>query len=326
MITRNLQFFALALIASVSLVWGANAFSSGLTDFTFAHQLKTNPEILAAYASQQEIRDQLFLQEPWRTKNYAGLEIAGKSAISVYLNQESGHTKTLFQKNSDTPLLIASLTKLMTALTALTHYEPNLPVSLTQEALATEGKAGHLQINDALTIKDLLYLALIESSNDAAVALTIPSGTQEFVGLMNADARALGLTSTTFINPTGLDTRNTGNYSTSAELSEIALHIIQQEPQIFDILSLQKLDLYDRNGEFHHTMVNTNDLLEYTEWPAKILGGKTGWTPRAGSSLILVLQSPDQTGYIVNVLLGSEDRFGEMKSMLRWVLEAYQWE
>jgi len=325
MITKNLQLFALALVTSVSLGWGINILSSNLTDFSFAHQLKANPEILAAYAAQNEIEEKLLQQRPFRVKNYASLEIQGKAAISLFLDDETAHTKVLFEKNSDAPLLIASLTKLMTALTALAHYQPDLPVRLTQKVLDTEGKAGQLQIDDSFTIKDLLYMSLIESSNDAAAALTIPVGMNKFVGLMNQEAEKLHLRKTSFVNPTGLDPSNSGNYSTAEELSQIAVHIIQNEPQIFDILSLQEIDLYDQNGAFHHTMINTNDLLKYREWPSRILGGKTGWTPRAGSSLILVLEGPNQTGYIVNVLLASEDRFGEMKEMLDWVLHAYKW-
>jgi len=60
--------------------------------------------------------------------------------------------------------------------------------------------------------------------------------------------------------------------------------------------------------------------LNWREWPAKILGGKTGWTLQARGCLLLVVESPQQDGYIVNVILGSEDRFGEMEKMLRWIL------
>jgi len=325
MITKNLQLFALALIASVSLGWGMNILSFNLTESALAHQLKANPEILAAYAAQTKIEDTLLQKQPFRTKNYPALEIQGKAAISLFLDRETGRTKILFEKDSTAPLLIASLTKLMTALTALTHYQPDLLVHITQKALDTEGETGQLQIADAFTIRDLLYMSLIESSNDATVALTIPVGTDEFVRLMNKEARILQLRKTSFVNPTGLDSSSSGNYSTAADLSQIAIHIIQNDPQIFDILSLQQIDLYDPDGVFHHTMINTNELLHYSEWPTKILGGKTGWTPRAGSSLILVLESPNKNGYIVNVLLGSEDRFDEMKRMLDWILHGYKW-
>jgi len=325
MITKNIQIFALALVGSVSLGWGMNIFSSNLADFNFAHQLRVNPEILAAYAAQDQIEYELLQEKPFRTKNYKALAIQGTAAISLFLDEETGLTKVLFEKNPDTTLLIASLTKLITALTALEHYPPNLPVHLTQDILDTEGEAGQLQIDDAFTVKDLLYMLLIESSNDAAAALSIPKGMDEFVNLMNQEAKMLKLQKTSFVNPTGLDTPNSGNYSTAADLSQIAVHIVQNEPQIFDILSLQQIDLYDQNGAFHHKMENTNQLLKYHEWPTRILGGKTGWTPRAGSSLVLVLESPDQNGYVISVLLASEDRFGEMKEILDWVLHAYQW-
>jgi len=66
-------------------------------------------------------------------------------------------------------------------------------------------------------------------------------------------------------------------------------------------------------------------LLGYKEWPGKVFGGKTGWTPQAKQSLLLVVESPDKKGYIVNVILGSDDRFGEMRKLLRWSLDSYKW-
>ena len=73
-------------------------------------------------------------------------------------------------------------------------------------------------------------------------------------------------------------------------------------------------------------MKNTNLLLHYAEWPARILGGKTGSTVLAKEYLILLLESPDHRGYVVNVLVGSEDRFREMQTLLDWILQSYQWQ
>ena len=328
MITKNVQIFLLALLVSISMGWGINAFSSNLTEFVFARRLTSNPEILAAYAAQQELQDKLTLEAPYRERNVPSLEMNGKAALSLYLDKEQQRTKVLFEKNSDTPLLIASLTKLMTSLTALKNYPPSLQVPITQDILDIEGDSGHLRSGDLLTVKDLIYLSLIESSNDAAYALGAPMGQDKFMNLMNQEADTLSLQQTTFANLTGLDPDlpgELGNYSTASDITQIAIHILQNDPQIFDILSQQKLDLYDQYGQFHHTMKNTNDLLEYRDWPTKILGGKTGWTPLAKGSLLLVTESPDQNGYIINVLLGSKDRFEEMKHLLRWILQAYQW-
>jgi D-alanyl-D-alanine carboxypeptidase len=104
------------------------------------------------------------------------------------------------------------------------------------------------------------------------------------------------------------------------------MHLMEQHPQVFDILSQEELPLYTREGKFHHTIRNTNILLHYSEWPARIFGGKTGSTPLAKESLIMLLESPDYKGYIVNVVLGSQDRFLEMRTLLGWILQSYQWQ
>jgi len=321
--TRNLRIFLLAVLFSMPFWWGVDFFAATTTKVLLGWELRTNTENLAAYAAQEQLGQKLYQAYPLADKQTEQLFLDARSASSTLL-KEDGSAKLLFSQNHESPVLIASLTKLMTAFIAMEKYSPAQEVVITPEILLVEGESGQLKQWEVFTIRDLLYLSLIESSNDAATALTIPLGYQDFIDTMNKEAALLNMQTASFQNPTGLD-GYTGNYASSKDLTKLAIHLKSNYPQVFDILSQQQFPLSTADGTFHHNLINTNELLGYKEWPTKILGGKTGWTPQAKQSLLLVVQSPDKKGYIVNVILGSSDRFGEMKSLLRWTLNSYQW-
>ena len=135
------------------------------------------------------------------------------------------------------------------------------------------------------------------------------------------------MSNTYFFNPTGLDPddpQDPVNYSTGKDLALLASYIVRTYPQIFDILAIPQRNLLQKET-FHHTMKNTNELLSFEGWPTPIVGGKTGWTPLAQGTLILVLQSPKDQGYLVNVVLGAEDRFAQMKMLVNWTYNSFTW-
>ncbi|HEX9721896.1 MAG TPA: serine hydrolase [Candidatus Paceibacterota bacterium] len=320
---QNGKLLLLAFAISIPFWWGINLFSETISTMSLGWQLRTNPEILQAYAAQEALNQKLQQAYPLRQKGSTALQVNARAAQSTLVKPD-GAAKALFEQNQETPTLIASLTKLMTAFVAMERYSADQQVTITPEIVFVEGNSGQLRQWQVFTIRDLLYIALIESSNDAATALTQPAGYDAFIEAMNAKAANLDMQTALFANPTGLDTLG-GNYASASDLTKLAIHLKNTYPQIFDILSQQQFPIRMANGKFHHTLINTNQLLGYKEWPAKILGGKTGWTPAAKQSLLLVAESPDKQGYIVNVILGSDDRFGEMKKLLAWNLASYQW-
>ena len=312
-----------AFVVSIPAWWGIDVLSSAASKALLAWELRTNPEILQAYAAQESLNQKLLDAYPLPQKGTSSLFIQARAAQSTLVKKD-GTQKILFRQNAETPVLIASLTKLMTAFVIMERYSADQQVTITPEIVFVEGSSGQLQQWQVFTIRDLLYIALIESSNDAATALTQPAGYDAFIGAMNQEAANLDMQTAFFVNPTGLDALG-GNYASTQDLTKLAIHLKNTYPQIFDILSQQQFPIRMANGKFHHTLINTNQLLGYKEWPGKILGGKTGWTPAAKQSLLLVAESPDKQGYIVNVILGSDDRFGEMKKLLAWNLASYQW-
>lgn len=214
----------------------------------------------------------------------------------------------------------------MTALTAFKYESQEQKITVTKEAIQKEENFGQLKAGEELTAKDLLSIMLIESSNDAAVALASALEEKNFLGLMNLQASQLGLSKTSFVDVAGVDPNREGeeiNVSSAEDLAKLAMFIQRNYPEIFETLQIPQLDLYAANGRFHHTLKNTNELLRSNGWPTKVLGGKTGWTPLAKGNLILLLESPEGDGYLVNVVLGSDDRFGEMKTLVDWIFRSY---
>lgn len=324
--TPNIMFFLAAFLLSIPIWLGFNVSSGALSEALFWKEMTENPAILQAQLIQARLQEQVLEERPTLKPEVTLPEIQAESAFSLFLDTK-GNTKVLFEKEGERRRPIASLTKLMTALVAVKYYDPMQQIVIDNRAIAEEENLGQLRVGDVFATQELLYPLLIESSNDAAAALSEVMGRDAFVELMNLEARELNLPNTYFFNPTGLDPDNPQgpiNRSTSKDMAMLAAHIARTYPQIFDILAIPQQDLFQK-GAFHHTMENTNELLNFTGWPTPIIGGKTGWTPLTKGALVLVLQGPKSQGYLVNVVLGSDDRFSQMKTLVSWVYESFLW-
>lgn len=253
--------------------------------------------------------------------------ISAEAALSIFVSSKD-QTKVLFERNSSEKMPIASITKLMTAFVAGEYLAENRQLTISREAIGEPEEAGEFRPGEVFRVGALLYSLLIESSNDAAAALAEATGREEFVGLMNAEAERIGLGDTHFTNPTGLDEddfNGLASYSTAGDLAKFAKFLMENRRQVFDISATPAYDLRDARGVFHHAVEGTNELLRDHGWPVKILGGKTGETLQARQALLLVTESPIESGYLINVVLGSDDRFGDMKRLVAWVYNSYDW-
>lgn len=286
--TKNLKIFLASLLISLPFWWGVNLSQQELEDFLFWSKMAHNPKLLTAQVVQEETLSKL---KPIRNWQVEDLKIEAEAAISVFMNN-NGSERILFEKNSDKKLPIASLTKLMTAKVVLEHYD----ISKTE-------------------IVTKLYSLLITSDNKAADALAEMIGKDAFVDLMNLEAKNLGMENTRFFNSTGLDpevNKDRVNQSTAKDLIKLSKEITTNQPLIWEITTLPGFE----------DNLNTNELLE--EFPG-IIGGKTGFTILAKGCLILVLKAPNSKGKVINVILGSPDRFRDMRELIDWVNSAYKW-
>ena len=317
--TKNFKFFLIPFVLSLPFWWGINSLQANLEDIFYWRELTHNPKLLAAQANQLAFEENIRNLKPLRNNRVADFTTDSRAAISLLINNY-GEEKILFEKNTDENLPIASLTKLMTAYVILENYDLAKEIKISQTAVSQEENLGKLSINEILSVKTLLYPLLMESSNDAAFSLAndYDGMTEEvFVELMNLEARKIGLKNTLFYNVTGLDDDVSGktNYASARDLTILAQTLLKT-PLIWEILATRQINLYGAE------LVNSNKLLGIVP---EIIGGKTGYTEQALGCFILVLEAPKNNQYLINVILGSHDRFGEMEKLIDWTARAYKW-
>ena len=321
----NLKHFFIALAVSFPLWWGANIFQKNSQDFFLWQIIKADPELFLAEAQAPVVRRSPAISRNPGEKSIVPEDFSASAAFAVWVDN-NGRRKTLFQKNADGKFPIASVSKLMVADIILNNYDLSRIVEIDEAAVAREEDFGSLKAGERLSVKNLLYLILMESSNDAVWALAEQEGIDNFVLEMNRQAGESGLADTYFINPNGVDPdipNGPLNYSTARDLSRLAQTLYEKKPLVWDILGLSAYDLYMPDGKLHHRLKNTNELLGMVP---RLIGGKTGWTPIAKGCLVLLQRAPGNQGFLVYVLLGSDDRFGEMAKLVNWADRAWSWQ
>ena len=184
--------------------------------------------------------------------------------------------RVIYEKNADQQSLIASTTKIMTALIVCEQCNVLDRMRIPKEAVGIEGSSMYLQEGEILTIQELLYGLMLSSGNDAAVALAIYCGgtVEGFAELMNDKAHVLGLKNTHFENPNGLD--SPGHYSTARDLAVLAAYAMEN-PIFYKTVSAKTVTVGNRS------LRNHNKLL----WQVPGADGvKTGYTKAAGRILV----------------------------------------
>ena len=199
---------------------------------------------------------------------------AVSAECAVVLDASTG--RVLYEKNADKQSLIASTTKIMTALVICERCNVLDRVRIPKEAVGIEGSSMYLQENEILTVQDLLYGLMLHSGNDAAVALAIYCGgtVEGFAQLMNDKAHALDMEDSHFMNPHGLD--SPGHYSTARDMAKLAAYAMN-DPVFAQTVSTKTVRVGNRS------LRNHNKLLWQVEGAD---GVKTGYTKAAGRILV----------------------------------------
>lgn len=328
--TQGLQkgkIVKIILILLFLAIFIASGFKLGTIISQYYYWQKTK-DIYTASIAEKAI-DYSFLKpfRNWQVGDLENLEVL--SAVSLLVQEDN--QKVIFEKNSNEILPIASLTKIMTGYVALKNYQLQQTIKITKEIVETEEDKGQFRIGEVFTLEELLYSMLIESSNDGAMAVAEMMGKDKFVAEMNKEAQEIGLKYTHFVDPVGLDPDFEGeayNYSTAKDLALLVRHILKEaetNPKIaklFEITRSQEQQINLASGRFHHTAYSTNEILE--EFP-EIIGAKTGYSPKAKECFLMVLPKPKGEGYLINVILGADNRFKEMKKIINWQNKAFVW-
>ena len=226
--------------------------------------------------------------------------ISAKRAIVI-----DGQTgRVLYEKNADQQSLVASTTKIMTALIVCEQCNVLDRMAIPREAVGIEGSSVYLQEDEVLTIQELLYGMMLHSGNDAAVALAIYCGgtVEGFAELMNDKAHRLGMKDSHFVNPHGLDAP--GHYSTARDLAILASYAMDN-PIFARTVSAKSVSITGRS------LRNHNKLLWQVEGAD---GVKTGFTKAAGR--ILVSSTVRQGRRIIAVTIYAPDDWNDHKTLI----------
>lgn len=256
---------------------------------------------------------------------------------SVILDANSG---TILQyQNGKERRQIASLTKMMTAVLVMENVKDlDELVTIDEDAVYIEGtkigcpRSGYcisprLKVGEKISVRNLLKAMLMNSANDAATALGTHIGgdMEKFVDMMNKRAKELGLYDTNFCTPSGLelDGREEECYSSAYDIGRVAVHSLKFD-EIWKIFKLPSNTIIkSADGKQEHIILNTDEIVE--EVP-NFLGGKTGFTPLAGRSLLVAVQDPTREHTIVCVLLDDPYRWQDIKTMINWAFNSYSWQ
>ena len=239
------------------------------------------------------------------------------TASSVVVKDAVTNT-LLYAKDPSTLLLPASTTKIMTAIVALDYYSLDDVLTVQSEDRAI-GSTMELVKNESLTVENLLYGLLVQSGNDATLALAenYPGGYAGFVLAMNKKAHELNLDSTVYKNPSGIESY--GHLTTARDLAVLASYAMKN-PVISRIVNTKTIVVTDLSKLIEHELVNTNELLDFQG----VKGLKTGWTTNAGECLVTYVE---RNGHpIITVLLGSQARFEETKQIIDWTYNHHTWQ
>ncbi len=235
--------------------------------------------------------------------------VGTSAASAILMDVDSG--RVLYAHHADTRMLIASTTKILTALVAIRDGDLEDVVTVSAQAAGTEGSSMYLRAGEELTLEMLLYGLLLCSGNDAAVAIAehVGGSVAGFVERMNAYAAELGMENSSFANPNGLDDEN--HYSTARDMAVLACAAVQNETLV-RIASTRSVTIGGR------TMTNHNKLLSMEEG---CIGLKTGYTRAAGRTLVTCAERNGQR--LVAVTLQDGNDWADHQSLYDYGFTTY---
>ena len=258
--------------------------------------------------------------------NQNSLGIDMSAPYAVVLDKKS--KKILYEKNKNLQTPIASVTKLMTALVFINH-NPGWKTKIKIESSDFHpGNNLILRVGDDVTVKDLFYLTLIPSSNEASMALVRSTGMSinEFVREMNSTAQKLGLEYTYFIDPTGLEP---ANISTAYEISLLAdrafqekdiINVVQKKEYEFQVLNTKRRVIAKSTDKLLDSFINSKEN-NYA-----IVGAKTGYIEESLYNFVAEVRRDNHS--IILAIFGSktsDDRWNEAKGLSEWAFSNFRW-
>ena len=248
------------------------------------------------------------------------ISLSAKSAILIDIDEKN----VLYKKNEKERMPMASTTKIVTALVACELLDCAQTLKIPRVAVGIEGSSIYLQEGEILSVEHLLYALLLESANDAAVALAVSAAgsIEKFAEKCNEKAYALGLRDTNFTNPHGLYDEN--HYTTAYDLAILSAEALKN-PTIAKICATKRYEIpfgaTDENplGDGKRYLKNHNKMLSIYEGA---IGGKTGFTKKSGRCLVSAAKRDDLT--LIAVTLNAPDDWRDHTAMLNYGFERFE--
>lgn len=231
--------------------------------------------------------------------------VSAKSAILI----EQSTRKILYGKNENAIMKPASTTKILTAICAIEEGNLDDVVEVSDNAVRTEGSSMYLGYNDRITLRNLLYGLMLNSGNDASVAISehISKTTENFASLMNKKAKKIGAANSNFTNPSGLDSE--AHFVTAKDLSYITAYALDN-PVFSEIVKTKNKVVLTEDGTKKY-LTNHNKMLNMYEG---CIGVKTGFTKASGRTLVT---AAERNGVkLIAVTLSAPNDWQDHKSML----------
>ncbi|KRW61290.1 D-alanyl-D-alanine endopeptidase [Pseudomonas sp. TTU2014-080ASC] len=241
-------------------------------------------------------------------------DLAAGSALLVDLNTN----QVLYERNADTVVPIASVTKLMTAMVTLDAKLPMddmLPITI-RDTKEMQGVFSRVRIGSELSRRDMLLLALMASENRAAASLAhhYPGGHAAFINAMNAKARSLSMNHTHFVEPTGLSEHNVSN----ARDLVLMIKAASQYPLIKQFSTTDEKTQAFRKPNYTLGFRNTNNLVRKPDWKVNL--SKTGYTGEAGRCLVMnTVMNQRQVAFVVLDAFGKYTHMADATRLKRWL-------
>ena len=226
---------------------------------------------------------------------------ASVSTASQYILMDEVTGRILQGKNYNTPMLIASITKIMTCILAIESEKTDEIVIVDDIINESYGSGIYIEEGEKIKLKDLLYGLMLRSGNDAAlmIAKYIGGDVEKFVNMMNNKAKEIGMTNTIFVNPSGLDNTDSGNYSTAYDMALLTRYAMHYE-EYKEIVSTKSYTV--KTNKKTYIWNNKNKLLN----EKYITGGKTGYTEKAKRTLVSTGSSNNMNFIVVTIRDGDD--------------------
>jgi len=241
---------------------------------------------------------------------------ASTSTAHSYVLMDMDTGRVIESKNKDTPMLIASITKIMTCILAIENGNLEEIITVDDSISKSYGSGIYISIGEKIKLIDLLYGLMLRSSNDAAAMISshIAGSEEEFAKLMNKKAKELGMKNTIFFNSSGLDNNTRGNLSTAYDMALLTKYAMQNDTYKEIVKTKKHVVKTDLKTYVWH---NKNKLLNYDY----VTGGKTGYTEKAKRTLVSTA-SKNNINLIVVTIKDSDD-WNTHKSLYEKVFDKY---